>query len=213
MSKPRPDMPPFGEADLLDDPIELFAAWFERAVAEVPLAESVCLATVDADGAPDARMVLLKGFDERGFRFFTNEQSVKGEQLAARPAAALVFYWRELDRQVRIRGPGRAARRRRSPTSTSRPARGRAGSAPGRARRAGRSTAATSSTRGSPRSRPATPGDDVPRPPHWGGFRVVPEQIEFWQGQVGRLHDRFRYEREAGARAPETSWRWSRLAP
>lgn len=207
MSKPRPDMPPFGEADLLDDPIALFSAWYERAVAEVPLAESVCVATVDADGAPDARMVLLKDFDERGFRFFTNERSAKGEQLGARPVAAMVFYWRELDRQVRIRGPvERLGQEESDEYFATRPRESRIGAW------------------ASPQSRPLDgrdelerrvaeaeerwPGEDVPRPPHWGGYRVVPEQIEFWQGQVGRLHDRFRYEREA-----ETSWRWSRLAP
>lgn len=212
MSKPRPDMPPFGEADLLDDPIALFSAWYERAVAEVPLAESVCVATVDADGAPDARMVLLKDFDERGFRFFTNEQSAKGEQLGARPVAAMVFYWRELDRQVRIRGPvERLGQEESDEYFATRPRESRIGAW------------------ASPQSRPLDgrdelerrvdeaeerwPGEDVPRPPHWGGYRVVPEQIEFWQGQVGRLHDRFRYEREAGAREAETSWRWSRLAP
>ena len=207
MSKPRPDMPSFGEADVLDDPFELFSAWYERAAAEVPLAESVCVATVDGNGAPDARMVLLKDFDERGFRFFTNEQSVKGEQLGARPVAAMVFYWRELDRQVRVRG----AVERLGPEESdeyfaTRPRESRIGAW------------------ASPQSRPLGgrdelerrvaeaeerwPGEDVPRPPHWGGYRVVPEQIEFWQGQVGRLHDRFRYERE-----PDGSWAWTRLAP
>jgi pyridoxamine 5'-phosphate oxidase len=207
MSKPRPDMPPFGEADVLDDPFELFSAWYERAAAEAPLAESVCVATVDDDGAPDARMVLLKGFDERGFRFFTNEQSVKGRQLDARPVAAMVLYWRELDRQVRIRGPvERLGPEESDEYFASRPRESRIGAW------------------ASPQSRPLTdreelerrvaeaeerwPGEDVPRPPHWGGYRVVPEQIEFWQGQVGRLHDRFRYEREPGG-----TWRWTRLAP
>ncbi|MFN8113154.1 MAG: pyridoxamine 5'-phosphate oxidase [Solirubrobacterales bacterium] len=207
MSKPRPDMPPFGEADVLDDPFELFAAWYERAAAEVPLAESVCVATVDGDGAPDARMVLLKDFDERGFRFFTNEQSVKGEQLGARPVAAMVFYWRELDRQVRIRGRvERLGPEESDEYFATRPRESRIGAW------------------ASPQSRPLDgrdelerrvaeaeerwPGEDVPRPPHWGGYRVVPDQIEFWQGQVGRLHDRFRYERDPGG-----PWTWTRLAP
>lgn len=208
MSNPRPDMPPFGEADLLDDPIALFADWYERAVAEVPLAESLCLATVDADGAPDARMVLLKGFAEDGFRFFTNEQSVKGEQLEARPAAALVLYWRELDRQVRIRGPvERLGDEESDEYFASRPRESRIGAwaspqsrpLPGREELERRVTEAEERWAGE---------DAVPRPPHWGGFRVVPEQIEFWQGQVGRLHDRFRYER-----AGDGSWSWTRLAP
>ncbi|HET6831461.1 MAG TPA: pyridoxamine 5'-phosphate oxidase [Solirubrobacterales bacterium] len=206
MSKPRPDMPPFGEADLRDDPIELFAAWFERAAAELPLAEAVCLATVDGDGLPDARMVLLKGFDERGFRFFTNEESAKGAQLAARPAAALAFYWRELDRQVRVRGP---VERLDPPESDE--------------YFATRERASRIGAWASPQSRPIAGREEldrsvaevearfadaeVQRPPHWGGFRVVPETVEFWQGQVGRLHDRFRYERAGD------SWNWTRLAP
>ena len=97
-------MPPLERSDLALHPMEQFADWYERAAAEVPLADAVCLATVDADGAPDARMVLLKGFDAQGFRFHTNYDSAKAEQLAAQPRATLVFYWRELDRQVRVRG-------------------------------------------------------------------------------------------------------------
>ncbi len=207
MSKPRPDMPPFGEDDLLADPIDLFAAWFERASAELPLAEAVCLATVDGDGEPDARMVLLKGFDERGFRFFTNEQSVKGAQLAGLPAAALVLYWRELDRQIRIRGPVE-----------------RIGDSESDEYFASRPRGSQVGAWASPQSTPIDGRDDldarvadiearygdgeVPRPPHWGGFRVVPREIEFWQGQVGRLHDRFRYRRDE-----DGAWIWERLAP
>jgi pyridoxamine 5'-phosphate oxidase len=200
-------MPPFSEADLLDDPIELFGRWFELAGEQAPLAEAVCVATVDADGQPDARMVLLKGFDERGFRFFTNEGSAKGRQLAERPRAAMTFYWRELDRQVRVRG-----RVERVPAAeadeyfASRPRDSRLGAW------------------ASPQSEPLEGRDDleerlaavrarfgegdVPRPPHWGGYRVVPESIEFWQGQVGRLHDRFRYSRGDDGR-----WRATRLGP
>jgi pyridoxamine 5'-phosphate oxidase len=199
-------MPPFREEDLLADPIELFAAWFELADAELPLAEAVCLATVDADGRPDARMVLLKGFDERGFRFFTNERSAKGEQIAARPTVAMTFYWRELDRQVRIRGPVEAIPAAESDDYF-----------------ATRAPASRIGAWASPQSRPLDgraeldrrvaeaearfSGGEIPRPAHWGGFRVVPTAIEFWQGQVGRLHDRFRYERAAGG------WTWTRLAP
>lgn len=207
MSKPRPEMPPFAEADLTEDPFELFAAWYERARAEVPLADSMCLATAGADGDPDARMVLLKGFDADGFRFFTNRESAKGRQLGEHPAAALVLYWRELDRQVRIRG----AVERLDPDQSDEYF-------------ASRERDSRVGAWASPQSRPladraeldarvaeveARYGDAaVPRPPHWGGFRVVPVAIEFWQGQVGRLHDRFRYERERGG-----GWRWSRLAP
>ena len=104
MSPRRPDNPPLDREHLADDPLEQFAQWFEEAEAVVPLAEAMTLATVDADGPPNARMVLLKGFGPDGFRFFTNYESAKGEELAANPRAALVIYWRELDRQVRVRG-------------------------------------------------------------------------------------------------------------
>jgi pyridoxamine 5'-phosphate oxidase len=201
-------MPPFNEADLLDDPIELFGSWFELAGREMPLADSVCLATVDADGLPDARMVLLKGFDQRGFRFFTNQGSAKGSQLSGRPVAALVFYWRELDRQVRVRGRvERVAGDESDEYFASRPRESMIGAW------------------ASPQSEELTDrdelegrvadvegrfaGEEVPRPPHWGGYLVVPGEIEFWQGQIGRLHDRFRYVR-AGESGP---WRVTRLAP
>jgi pyridoxamine 5'-phosphate oxidase len=104
MSPRRPESPPLDREHLADEPLEQFAKWFEEAHAVVPLAEAMTVATVDADGAPDARMVLLKGLGPDGFRFFTNYESAKGDELAANPRAALVIYWRELDRQVRIRG-------------------------------------------------------------------------------------------------------------
>ncbi len=100
----RPDMPPLHRSALADDPIEQFREWYERAEGEVALANAMTLATVDESGAPDARMVLLKGYGPDGFRFFTNLTSAKARQLEASPRAALVLYWRELDRQVRIRG-------------------------------------------------------------------------------------------------------------
>ena len=201
-------MPPFGEADLVDDPIDLFERWYELAERKVPLTEAVCLATVDSAGVPDARMVLLKGADARGFRFFTNEGSVKGRQLAEQPVAALVFYWRELDRQVRVRGRVEPLD---APESdeyfATRPRESMIGAW------------------ASPQSEPLADrgeldalveaveeryaGAEVPRPPHWGGYLVVPSAIEFWQGQVGRLHDRFRYERDAD----DAAWRVERLAP
>jgi len=173
----------------------------------VPLADAVCLATVDEGGAPDARMVLLKGFGAEGFRFFTNERSAKGRQLEARPEAALVVFWRELDRQVRVRG---AVERLDEDASDeyfdTRPRESRIG--------------AWASPQSSPIADRAEldrllaeveamheGGGEVPRPPHWGGYRVVPASIEFWQGQVGRLHDRFRYRREGDG------WRAERLAP
>ncbi len=105
MSPRLEGLPPLDRDSLAADPIEQFAGWFELAREQVPLAEAMTLATADPAGDPDARMVLLKGFGAAGFRFFSNYESVKGEELAARPRAALVIYWRELDRQVRVRGP------------------------------------------------------------------------------------------------------------
>jgi pyridoxamine 5'-phosphate oxidase len=200
-------MPPLSERDLLDDPIELFGRWYELAASTAPLAEAVCVATVDADGAPDSRMVLLKGFDERGFRFFTNEGSAKGRQLAASPVAAMTFYWRELDRQVRVRGPiERVSAAESDEYFASRPRDSQLGAwaSPQSERLADRDELEErlAATR-------ARFGDgEIERPPHWGGYRVVPDSIEFWQGQVGRLHDRFRYVRE-----DDGTWRAVRLGP
>ena len=202
----RPDLPPLTRDQLAPDPIAQFADWWERAEAEVPLPDAICLATVDADGAPDARMVLLKGFDAEGFRFHTNYESAKGEQLAANPAAAIVVYWRELDRQVRIRGSvERLSAKESDAYFLTRPPERRHGAW------------------ASPQSRPLASreeldervheveerfaGEEVPRPDHWGGFVLRPSAVEFWQGQVGRLHDRFRYTPEDGG------WRIERLGP
>lgn len=205
----RPDMPPFGETDLAEDPIELFAGWWELAQREVPLADAICLATVDADGAPDARMVLLKGFGPDGFRFFTNRESVKGEQLAADGGVTIVAFWRELDRQVRIRG--RAERLAESASDdyfATRPRESRIGAwASPQSRRLADRAELDRLTAGVEERFEGS--EQVPRPPHWGGYLVVPTEIEFWQGQVGRLHDRFRYSR----RAPDAPWSVSRLAP
>jgi pyridoxamine 5'-phosphate oxidase len=202
----RPDMPPLRRSALSADPIEQFAAWYEGALGEVPLAQAMTLATVDADGAPDARMVLLKGFGPDGFTFFTNLASAKATQLAAAPRAALVFYWRELDRQVRLRGPV----------------------APLPDVDADRyfATRARDSQLGawaSPQSRPLPDREtlddrgreaearfssvDIPRPPFWGGYALRPVRIEFWQGQAARLHDRFLYALDDG------EWKVTRLAP
>jgi len=209
MASRRPDMPPFGEADLLDDPVELFARWYELARERTSLAEAVCLATVDEDGSPDARMVLLKGFDERGFRFFTSEASAKGIQLTERPAASLVFYWRELDRQVRIRGGvERVPAAEADEYFASRPRESMIGAWASPQSRSLRDRAELEHRVEEVVARFAAEAS-IPRPPHWGGYRVVPESIEFWQGQVGRLHDRFRYSRDATS----GGWGWERLGP
>jgi len=201
-------MPPFGEADLLDDPIELFGRWYELASERVPLADAITLATIDPDGLPDARMVLLKGFGPEGFRFFTNKRSVKGDQLAAAPAAALVVFWRELDRQVRIRGPVEQVDEAASDAYfATRPRESQIGAAasPQSSSLADRAELDRLVKEVEERHRGA---EEVPRPAHWGGYRVVPHEIEFWQGQVGRLHDRFRYSRSGS-----DGWSAQRLAP
>ena len=202
----RPDMPPLHRSALGRDPIEQFRDWYERAVRVVPLADAMTLATVDANGAPDARMVLLKGFCPEAFRFFSNLTSAKAKQLEATPRAALVLYWRELDRQVRVRGPvERLPEAASDEYFASRPRDAQVGAW------------------ASPQSEPMPDraaldarveeikeqfsGGEVPRPDFWGGYALRPEQIEFWQGQAARLHDRFLYTREADG------WRLERLAP
>jgi pyridoxamine 5'-phosphate oxidase len=208
VSPRRPENPPLDRDRLAEDPMEQFAAWFADAREDVPLDEAMALATVDEQGRPDARMVLLKGFGPEGFRFFTNYESAKGSELAANPRAALVIYWRELDRQVRVRGVvERLSARDSDEYFASRP-------------RESRVAAAVS-----PQSRPIEReeldssfekmlrglGDDDPaRPEHWGGYVVRPESIEFWQGRENRMHDRFLYTRKPGN---EDGWRIERLAP
>ena len=205
VSPRRPDLPPLEREDLVADPIEQFAGWFELASLEVPLAEAMTLATVDDGGAPDARMVLLKGFGPQGFRFFSNYDSTKGEELQAHPAAALVVYWRELDRQVRARGMV-----------------SRLSAADSDSYFAGRPRDSQIAASISPQSRPIErdelerlyreaeerfDGAEVPRPANWGGYVLDPETVEFWQGRESRMHDRFLYARRGG------SWEIARLAP
>ena len=202
----RPDMPPLRREVLHSDPLEQFAEWWERAVAEVPLPDAICLATAGADGAPDARMVLLKGFDSEGFRFHTHYGSAKGRQLEANASGAIVVYWRELDRQVRIRGPVKRLGAEESDAYfLTRPPDRRVG-----AWASPQSEPIASRSELDERVREVEErfeGEDIPRPEHWGGYLLRPEEIEFWQGQVGRLHDRFLYTREGGG------WRIERLGP
>jgi pyridoxamine 5'-phosphate oxidase len=202
----RPDMPPLDRSSLAADPMEQFAAWYEQAAGEVRLVDAMALATVDADGAPDARMVLLKGFGPDGFRFFTNLGSAKARQLDGTPRAALILYWRELDRQVRIRGDVEKL-----PASdddeyfSTRPPEARVGAwaSPQSQPIADRETLDARVTEASGRFA----AGEIPRPEFWGGFAVRPERMEFWQGQAARLHDRFVYTRGAGG------WEIQRLAP
>ncbi len=202
------EVPGLTEAEASSDPFEQFDRWFADATeAGIKEPNAMTLATVDADGVPDARVVLLKGVGpDDGFRFYTNLRSRKAEELAAHAEAALVFYWDKLDRAVRIRGSvvplDDAAN---DAYFASRPRGSQLGAwvSPQSAVIPGRSFLKEEQAR-----READfEGSDVPRPPHWGGYAVMPRVIEFWQGQPSRLHDRLRYERAGGG------WTRVRLAP
>lgn len=195
------------EGDVAADPIAQFLAWFDDAqAAELREPNAMTLATATPDGAPSARIVLLKGVDERGFVFYTDYRSRKGEELAANPRAALVFHWAELERQVRVTGTvARVAREESEAYYRTRPVGSRIGAWASYQSRpiAGR---AELEAREAELAHRYADGD-VPLPPHWGGYRVAPETVEFWQGRPSRLHDRLRYVREDGA------WRVERLSP
>jgi pyridoxamine 5'-phosphate oxidase len=197
----------FTEADVHPDPIEQFRVWLEQAlVAGVPDANAMTLATTKPDGRPSARTVLLKHFDANGFLFFTNYRSRKGRDLAANPAAALLFFWPQLERQVRVEGGVTFTTPEESDAYfRSRPLESRlsACASPQSEIVSGREEL----ERLLAELRSRCSGDDVPRPSHWGGYRLVPEVIEFWQGRPGRLHDRLEFFRSGGA------WRLRRLAP
>ncbi len=194
------------EADALADPLAQFERWFKDALAaQLPLANAMTLATVTPQGAPDARVVLLKGVDGGGFVFYTNYDSRKGRQLAARSEACLVFLWTQLERQVRIEGKVEKVSASDSDKYfLSRPLGARL-SARGSAQSsvvAGREILENAVT-----EEKSKYGDNPPRPPHWGGYRVIPSQIEFWQGRENRLHDRLLY------RHSKNIWKIERLAP
>jgi pyridoxamine 5'-phosphate oxidase len=201
----RLQMPLLRRASLAADPIEQFASWWEVAEREVPLPDAMTLATVREDGSPDARMVLLKGHDERGFRFFTNFESSKADQLERHPRAALVIYWRELDRQVRVRGDvSRLSEEESDAYFATRAPDSRLGAWASPQSRSISDRAELERRVAETRERL---GDEIPRPDFWGGFLLRHSEVEFWQGQQGRLHDRFLYVRE------EEEWRIERLAP
>ena len=193
-----------------DDPIALFRRWYADACDAIAspryAANVMTLATVSPDGAPSARIVLLKGFDEGGFVFLTDYRGPKGRDIERKPVAALVFHWMELERQVRIAGMVEKVSRRESEALFAR-------------RPRGSQLGAWASDQSKPVTRDALDsrflelqeqyaGAEVPCPPHWGGYRVRPDRIEFWQGRPNRLHDRIAFERrETG------TWTRKRLAP
>ncbi len=198
------------EAGVSADPITQFARWFAAAQkADLLEPNAMTLATVTPEGKPSARIVLLKGFDQNGFCFYSNYESRKGLELAAHPHACLVFLWQELERQVRIEGRiSKLSAAESDLYFQSRPLNSRYGAL------------------ASPQSRVladrqilidkeavlrAQYGENPPRPAHWGGYRVTPEIIEFWQGRRSRLHDRLRFTQRAGTEG--TTWQLERLAP
>jgi pyridoxamine 5'-phosphate oxidase len=193
-------------ADLDPDPLRQFALWYSQAADAVAAPEAVTLATATAAGAPSARMVLMKGFDQRGFVFYTNYFSRKGQEIAQNPRAAMLFHWQPLGRQVRIEGPVH-----------------RIDAAESDAYFATRAPGSRLSAAASPQSQPVEsravledavarlaarhPDGKVRRPDEWGGLRLVPSAYEFWQHGDDRLHDRFRYRRE------DEAWVVERLGP
>jgi pyridoxamine 5'-phosphate oxidase len=198
---------PLRRRDLDPDPLRQFERWYEEAGRVVEFPETVALATATEDGSPSVRMVLAKGFDERGFKFHTGHGSRKARELAATGRGALLFYWHPLGRQVRIEGPvTRVSDEESEEYFRTRP-------------RGGQIAAWASAqsevigSRDELEARVAElerefEGRDVPLPQHWGGYRLEPEVWEFWQHRESRLHDRFRYERDAGGR-----WTIARLSP
>lgn len=194
------------EKGVARDPLKQFALWFDEAVkTQMPMVNAMTLATVSAAGLPSTRIVLLKGVDPRGFVFYTNYDSRKGRELAANPAASLLFYWIDLEREVRIDGRAERVSAQESDEYF-----------------AGRPLGSRHAAIASPQSETVRDrgalealfaetgkrhGNNPRRPANWGGYRVVPDAIEFWQGRANRLHDRVLYTREAGG------WKIERLAP
>lgn len=189
------------------DPFEQFAKWFDEAVAaQIVEPNAMLLGTAGADCAPSGRIVLLKGFNRDGFVFFTNYESRKGRDLKANPSCFLHFFWRELERQVIISGHAeRVTEAESDEYFASRPYESRIGAWASHQSETIESRSELEARFAGYKSR--FPGPDVPRPPFWGGFRVSPNRMEFWQGRPNRLHDRLEYRLEDG------TWRLFRLSP
>ena len=194
--------------DLHPNPIEQFRAWFAAALAaDIYDVNAMSLATATPDGKPSVRIVLLKGVDSRGFSFFTNYDSEKGRQLEANPNASLCFYWLKLERQIRISGPvERTSREDSAAYFHSRPAGSRLAAWASKQSEVIDARKVLDARFEEMAER--FEGEEISLPPHWGGYRVIPDQIEFWQGRPNRLHDRFRYTLRANG-----SWQIDRLAP
>lgn len=190
------------------DPLKLFQRWLDEAKASgMHLPEAMTLATATPDGKPSARLILLKGSDERGFVFYTNYNSVKARELDSNPQAALVFYWPQLERQVRVEGKvERTSADESDAYFKTRPRESQIGAI------ASPQSEVIASREALQRSADELErlyeGREVSRPEHWGGYRLLPERIEFWKGRPGRLHDRISYQRQ-----DDGSWAIARLAP
>lgn len=196
------------ESEMSSDPFTQFAQWWDHAIeSSIEEINAMTLATADRHGNPSARVVLLKGFDSRGFVFFTNYESRKGSELEENPRACLVFYWKELERQVRIEGNVcRLDSAESDEYFRSRPEGSRLGAWASPQSRVVAGRAELESNQKAAEERFS--GQEIPRPPHWGGYLVQPHWVEFWQGRANRLHDRVLYKlMETG------NWKKERLAP
>lgn len=198
-----------GDFTAADEPFRLFAAWLKDAVTAEPRdPTAMTLATVDADGMPDARMVLMKGFDEQGFVFYTNTESQKGQELAAHAKAALVFHWKSLNRQVRLRGTvEHVTDAEADEYFATRPKQAQIGAWASKQSRPLESRLAFEKAVALYAAKYAL--GTVPRPPQWSGYRIVPTTFEFWHDRPFRLHDRIMFKRDM----PTSPWTKTRLYP